>query len=398
MQFRDKITPEGTKDLLFEECDRRHSATQKLKNLFTMQGYRRIMTPALEYYDVFARVADYFPLDTMFKLTDNKGRLLVLCPDCTIPAARLTAARLKDEPRPLRLYYNHNIYRMDPQQKGRAVETNQVGVELIGGETLRSDLEVVELGADCMEAIAGEKYRLELCHIGYFKAIIESLQVEEEIKERIRGYIEQKNYAALTSILEPYKKNRAARALLKLPRLFGGAEVIDKAYQLFDENGAGESLDYLKKVYEYLQTLGLGNKVIIDLGLVNLADYYTGIIFRGYFTGIGEQVLSGGRYDNLLGDFGEDSPSVGFGINVDLASRKIKEVSSDKTRILVFAENTDYAAKASAYRKELNRQGIIASNSVLGTREEVIDYAKASGIPQVHMVGEEIKIWRAEEL
>ena len=83
----------------------------------------------------------------------------------------------------------------------------------------------------------------------------------------------------------------------KTPRLFGGSEVFEKAYELFDENGARESLDYLKTIYEYLQTLGLGDKVIIDLGLVNLAEYYTDLIFRGYFRGIGEQVLSGGRYD-----------------------------------------------------------------------------------------------------
>ena len=81
-------------------------------------------------------------------------------------------------------------------------------------------------------------------------------------------------------MLGQYQDSRAAQALLKLPRLFGGSEVFEKAYELFDENGARESLDYLKTIYEYLQTLGLGDKVIIDLGLVNLAEYYTDLIFR----------------------------------------------------------------------------------------------------------------------
>lgn len=223
--------------------------------------------------------------------------------------------RLKGMPMPLRLFYNQNIYRMFPELKGKSTEINQVGIELIGGVPLRSDLEVVELASRSLDIISGGKYRLELCHIGYFKAIMDSLDVDEDTKEDIRFQIEQKNYASLTDMLGKYQDSRAAQALLKLPRLFGGSEVFEKAYELFDENGARESLDYLKGIYEYLQTLGLGDKVIIDLGLVNLAEYYTDLIFRGYFRGIGEQVLSGGRYDTLIKEFGEDHCSVGFCIN-----------------------------------------------------------------------------------
>ena len=291
MRYYDKITPDGTKDLLFGECEQRSQVTKTLKDLFTAQGYRRVMTPALEFYDVFGKsAAKYLPKESMYKLTDHKGRLMVLCPDCTVPVARLTATRLKGMPMPLRLFYNHNIYRMFPELKGKSTEINQVGIELIGGEKLRSDLEVVELAARCLSTIGNGKYRLELCDIGYFKAIMNSLDVDEDTKEEIRYQIEQKNYASLTDMLGKYKDSKAAQALLKLPRLFGGAEVFEKAYELFDENGAKESLDYLKGIYEYLQALGLGDRVIIDLGLVNLAEYYTGIIFRGYFHGIGEQV------------------------------------------------------------------------------------------------------------
>ena len=392
MRYYDKITPDGTKDLLFGECDQRSQVTKTLKDLFTAQGYRRVMTPALEFYDVFGRAAKYLPKETMYKLTDHKGRLMVLCPDCTVPVARLTATRLKGMPMPLRLFYNQNIYRMFPELKGKSAEINQVGIELIGGERLRSDLEVVELAARSLDLIGGGKYRLELCHIGYFKAIMNSLDVDEELKEEIRYQIEQKNYASLTDILGEYKDSKAARALLKLPRLFGGAEVFEKAYELFDENGAKESLDYLKGVYEYLQELGLGNKVIIDLGLVNLAEYYTGIIFRGYFQGIGEQVLSGGRYDMLLKEFGEDQCSIGFGINVDMASQKVKPMPESIPEVLVFAPDMQYMAKAVCHRRELESQGILTENCVFDTMEEAFDYAKMRGIPKVHLVGEDITI------
>lgn len=393
MRYYDKITPDGTKDLLFGECEQRSQVTKTLKDLFIAQGYRRVMTPALEFYDVFGKsAAKYLPKESMYKLTDHKGRLMVLCPDCTVPVARLTATRLKGMPMPLRLFYNHNIYRMFPELKGKSTEINQVGIELIGGEKLRSDLEVVELAARCLSTIGNGKYRLELCDIGYFKAIMNSLDVDEDTKEEIRYQIEQKNYASLTDMLGKYKDSKAAQALLKLPRLFGGAEVFEKAYELFDENGAKESLDYLKGIYEYLQALGLGDRVIIDLGLVNLAEYYTGIIFRGYFHGIGEQVLSGGRYDQLLHDFGVEECSVGFGINVDLASQKVKTVEENIPEVLVFAPDTKFLAKAVHHRRELEDQGMLTENCVFDTMEEAFDYAKMRGIPKVHLVGDDITV------
>lgn len=393
MRYYDKITPDGTKDLLFGECEQRSQVTKTLKDLFTAQGYRRVMTPALEFYDVFGKsAAKYLPKESMYKLTDHKGRLMVLCPDCTVPVVRLTATRLKGMPMPLRLFYNHNIYRMFPELKGKSTEINQVGIELIGGEKLRSDLEVVELAARCLSTIGNGKYRLELCDIGYFKAIMNSLDVDEDTKEEIRYQIEQKNYASLTDMLGKYKDSKAAQALLKLPRLFGGAEVFEKAYELFDENGAKESLDYLKGIYEYLQELGLGDRVIIDLGLVNLAEYYTGIIFRGYFHGIGEQVLSGGRYDQLLHDFGVEECSVGFGINVDLASQKVKTVEENIPEVLVFAPDTKFLAKAVHHRRELEDQGMLTENCVFDTMEEAFDYAKMRGIPKVHLVGDDITV------
>ena len=391
MKYYDKITPDGTRDLLFSECDQRSQVTKTLKDLFDTQGYRRVMTPALEFYDVFGKAAKYLPKETMYKLTDAKGRLMVLCPDCTVPVARLTATRLKGMPKPIRIYYNRNIYRGFPKRKSRSVEINQVGIELIGGSTVRSDLEVIELAARSLEKISQGGYRLELCHIGYFKAIMDSLDADEDTKEEIRLLIEQKNYASLTDILGKAKENRAARALRKLPRLFGGEEVFEQAYELFDENGARECLDYLKSIYEYLQELGLGDKVMIDLGLVNLAEYYTGIIFRGYCNGIGEQVLSGGRYDNLLGQFGEDYGSIGFGLNVDLASQKVKPAPDPVPEILVFAQHLAHVPASVHYRKGLEEQGILSENSVFDTLEETLEYAKKKRIPKVHVIGEEIR-------
>lgn len=392
MKRYDKVTPEGTKDYLFDECSRRSRVAGILKDIFKARGYRRVMTPTIEFYDVFGASAAYLPQENMYKLMDQKGRLMVLCPDGTIPIARLAATRLVHMEMPLRLYYSHNVYRMANGLRGHSSEIYQCGVELLGSGSIRSDLEIIEMAAGSLETISGSGYRLELCHIGYFKALMDRLGADEEIKEEIRHHIEQKNFASLNDLLDQFPDNNAAVALKYLPRLFGGEEVFEQAYALFDDENARKSLDYLQTIYGSLQQLGLAEHVIIDLGLVNQAEYYTGIIFRGYFDEVGEPVLSGGRYDNLLSDFGAAQPATGFAVNIDLASSVLEKKPPLTADVLVMAAADEYLVKAILYRKQLIAKGQVAENCVLDDRDAAITYATRCGISQVHIIGKTTEI------
>ena len=264
-------------------------------------------------------------------------------------------------------------------------------MELIGSNALRSDLEIVELAASGLSDIGGERFRIELCHIGYFKALIDSLDAPGETKEQIRQCIEQKNYPALGDLLDPFGAARAALALRYLPRLFGGEEVFEKAYALFDENGARESLDYLRSIYDYLRQLGLEGSVIVDLGLVNQIEYYTGIVFRGYFDGIGEPVLSGGRYDNLISDFGAALPAVGFAVNADLASAVIEKQPPQTPDILVFSDEA-HLPQAVNYIRSLTDNGLVVESSMFDDYDASADYARRRGIRQLHVVDDDIEV------
>ena len=381
MRYYDKITPDGTRDLLFDEYTRRQELTGRLTAQFASRGYRQVRTPALEFYDVFGSAAAHFSQESMYKLSDTQGRLMVLRPDCTIPIARLAATRLTGMPLPLRLYYCQHVYRVQHNLRGRASEIYQTGVELIGAGNQRSDLEILELAAAALGQI-GSGFRIELCHIGYFKALMDSLEADGVTKEAIRQYIEQKNYAALTDLLEQFGDSRPARALKYLPRLFGGEEVFRQAYALFDGCAAQESLDDLRILYGYLCQLGLREQVLIDLGMVNQAEYYTGILFRGYFDGIGEPVLSGGRYDHLLEDFGHPLPAIGFGIYVDAAVSLLPERPPQGPQALLFSEE-DCLPQAAQQLRELVSQGVQVENSLAATKEEALQDAQKRQIPRL---------------
>ncbi len=400
MNLGNRAIPEGTRDLIFEECDCLEKVQGQLLALFRAWGFSRVQTPSLEFFDLFSGKAAYFPQESLYKLTDSSGRLAVMRPDCTIPIARLAASRLLGEPLPLRLCYAQNVFRLSPNMSGRCHEINQIGVEVMGVSSAQSDLELLQLAAEALSLSGGDSFRLELCHIGYFKALLASLQADAATAETIRGLIESKNYAALGDQLARFNGSPAAKALKALPRLFGGEEVFDRALALFSAPEAAGPLADLKSLYQKLSALGLEGRIMVDLGLVNQADYYTGIIFNGYLQEVGQPVLSGGRYDNLVQAGGRALPSTGFGINIDLLAQKrlLEEpVSRPCSQLLVYAQ-PDYQVKALQYAQKLRRSGLCCETALFDSVEEALGYACSRGIPRLDIVGQEIESREVEGL
>lgn len=331
MKKYDRITPEGTKDLLFEECKSQKKMINILSEVFEAREYHEVITPGFEFYDVFSSSSMYFPQESIYKLIDHKGRLLAMRPDSTIPIARLTSTKLKGHALPLRLYYAQRIYRQQPELSGRSSEIMQMGIELIGLSTFESDIEVLSTGVEALSSCCVDDFRIELGHIGIFKLLMDDLDATIEQKEKIHSLISSKSYAGLSEMLDCFPQSQTVTILKELPKLFGGKEAFDKARVLFEGYDAKliYMLSYLERIYQGLMELNMQDKVMIDFGLVNQAEYYSSLIFRGYMASAGEPVLSGGRYDELFKDFGENLPAIGFGINVDqLAVGLLKQKES----------------------------------------------------------------------
>ena len=195
MRNYDLITPEGTKDLLFGECVIRRNIENTLMELFKSRGYSEIITPGLEFFDVFNLNSRYFPQVNLYKLTDSKGRLIVMRPDSTMPIARVVATRLREADLPLKLCYDQPVYRTEPALKGRSDEIVQAGIELIGSQQKMADLEVISTAVDSLRAFNME-FSIELGHIGIFKELVSRLEATAKEKESIRKLIESKNFPA----------------------------------------------------------------------------------------------------------------------------------------------------------------------------------------------------------
>ncbi len=389
MKNYDLITPEGTKDLLFEESMVRREIENNLHEIFKKSGYCEFITPGLEFYDVFNLNSSYFPQENLYKLTDSKGRLLVLRPDSTMPIARAVATRLKDATLPLRIFYNQNVYRTEPSLKGRSVEIGQTGIELIGSQMKTADLEVISMAAAALKA-CGLNFSLEIGNIGVFKELVSRLEVSEREKEYIRQLIETKNFPALNDMLDYIGSGNVTEALKKLPALFGGEEVFEKAKKVMPDEKITEILDELKEIYKDVSDIcGKDIEVTVDLGLVNKTDYYTGLIIKGYLQGHGDEVLSGGRYNKLISEFGYDIPAVGFAVNVDaiakVASKNANEIKVPVPDAIVYAE-PGYEVSALKLAQKLRNKGEIVENALFDDLDLVRDYAKEKKISRIIVV------------
>ncbi len=384
----DLITPEGTRDSLFAECTLRRDIESKLHNLFSARGYSEIITPTLEFYDVFNRKAQPFPQELMYKLTDAKGRLLVLRPDNTVPIARVCATRLRDSSLPLRLYYNQSIHVISPSLKGRDDEITQAGIELIGSDSRMADLEVIAAAVDALRSF-DPAYQLELGNAALFRLLMQQLPASEHAKEQLRDCIESKNYPAIGDLLDTLPDSAAANALRVLPRLFGGEEVFEKAAAVSTGDAFSAILNDLHALWKSVAQFAGKDRVSVDLSMMHRTDYYTGMILRGYLSGYGEEILSGGRYDNLIAEFGYDVPATGFAVNIDavtkILSRRDAAPSGAQTKasnVLIWAAEGCEADAVEA-ATNLRGKGLVVEHSLSASLAEARAYADAHGIDTV---------------
>lgn len=375
--------PEGTKDILLKQCTKKNNIISKLREVFLSGGYEEIQTPTLEYYDVFDFENQPINQEKMYKFFDQKGRILVLRPDFTIPIARVFSNKLKKSP--TKLCYSGEIFRANEIHYGKNNEITQSGVEIIGVSNYKAEVEAIKIAIEALKEIGIEDFKIEIGQSNFYKSIIEGLCLEENELDELRIFIENKNIGSLAVFLKSKSDRLNAdeiTLLKKLPQLFGGIEILDSAQKLTKNDKALKALNNIKNIYEALYNIGYSKYLSIDLGMIQNFNYYTGVIFKGYVNELGEEILSGGRYDNLMSEFGDDTPAVGLGINVDNILAVLKDdsiLNNGSKKYYIHCDAAGYS-KVSEILKELKAQGNIAELSLFDSFEEARSYCKTKNI------------------
>eukprot|EP00828_Plagiopyla_frontata_P003139 TRINITY_DN1082_c0_g2_i1.p1 TRINITY_DN1082_c0_g2~~TRINITY_DN1082_c0_g2_i1.p1 ORF type:complete len:389 (+),score=84.16 TRINITY_DN1082_c0_g2_i1:509-1675(+) len=356
------MLPEGMRDLMLDECVIKRKLEKNIDELFFKWGYKEVITSTVEYYETFNQNFETLKEEDMYKFFDNKGRILVLRPDMTIPIARVVETKLKDLELPMKLRYNSNIFRAHKSFGGKRNEYTDAGVELIGLEDTKSDLEILVLAIESLKKLGLKDFKLEIGNIGFFNGAFENTDIDEGYKSKIAKFIDEKNLKSLEEYLENLDIDKEYKKFFnKLPWMFGERNILDEAKKLAFNKSINQNLVYLEKIYDELEQLGYGKNITFDLGMIPRLNYYTGIIFKGYCEGVGTTVLRGGRYDNLIKPYKAKIPAIGFSIDIDsvISNTDINTKIDEKEKLYKIYYGEDIKIEAIKKSMELREKEFI---------------------------------------
>ena len=311
-------TPEGVRDIYGDECARKLRLEEKVRSVMVSYGYDPIETPIFEFFDVFSSNVGTISSRELYKFFDREGNTLALRPDFTPSIARCACKYFMEDTEPIRLWYQGHAFINHSSYQGRMKESTHTGAELIGDGSIRADAEIVAMAIECMKAAGLSDFQISLGHVQYFECLAREAHLDEDTREELRTLIRNKNSFGVGKLLEPLQLPDGIReALTSMPATFGGYEMLDRCLAMAEGTSAAEAVRRLMEVYHLLKAYGLEKYISFDMGMMGSYMYYTGIIFRGFTYGVGDAVVKGGRYDNLLAHFGKEAPSVGFVAVID---------------------------------------------------------------------------------
>lgn len=358
-------TPEGVRDIYGKEYAEKLSVESRLRESLHLYGYEDIQTPTFEFFDVFSREIGTTPSKELYKFFDKEGNTLVLRPDFTPSIARCAAKYFGEENIPLRFSYVGNTFTNTSNLQGKLKEVTQMGAELVGDASVEADAEMISLVVKALLNVGLKQFQITIGQVEYFKGLCEEAGLDEETELELRAFISGKNYFAAQELLlergvqEPYQSR-----LLKVADMFGDMCSLKEAGEMVSNERSLKAVKRLEKLYEVLKLYNVADYVSFDLGMLSKYNYYTGVIFRAYTYGVGDAVVKGGRYDNLLKQFGKDSPAVGFAIVVDsileaLSRQKVEIEIQPAPRIIRYGYNN--YAQLLVEVEALRSQGIAVS-------------------------------------
>lgn len=315
---RDISLPRGVSDFLPDSAAKIGYIESRLRRVFELWGFRRIITPKLEYEDVLAIGMGDGLKGKTYRFDDRQtGRLLAFPPDITPQIARIVATRMGEWPLPHRICYSGRVLRQTEMQTGRSRETFQSGVELIGLDSPEADAEMVVMAIEALQKLGIDDFKIDLGQVEFCQGVMLASGLDGAALQSLREAVSRKDTATVATILgENAVPPGSVREISALPRLFGGREVLDKAEKVVSNPRSRAALENLRQVLHILDIHGVSDHLTIDLGETRGLDYHTGVTFEGFVAGMGEPVCSGGRYDNLMARYGFDAPATGFTFNV----------------------------------------------------------------------------------
>ncbi|MCL6578081.1 MAG: histidine--tRNA ligase [Candidatus Bathyarchaeota archaeon] len=370
-------TVRGMRDFLPEEANMLKFIENKARRVAELYGYKEVVTPVVESYELLAAKAGEEVRSRMFVFKDLGGRDIALRPEFTASVARLVATTLRTEPKPLRLFSFGTVYRYDEPQKGRYREFWQSNYELMGSNKPEGDAEILMLTDSLMEASGLKKYVFKVGHVGVLRGIFVQEGLEDTVQNVVMQRMDKKEYeVALKMVRDAGVSENCVNILQKLVKIKGSEifEIVEKMKTVvkgYDK--AVSAVENLNAILKLIVESGCKMDVVVDAGFARGLEYYTGMIFEVYVPEFDIALGGGGRYDQLIELFGgEPTPAVGVAHGIDrimLALQMQKaEIETREKSVMVIPIKEELKGEALKVSRLLREADIPAEVEVMGRK------------------------------
>jgi len=392
-------TVRGMRDFLPEEAKIMRFIEEKARKTAKLYGYREIITPVVESYELVAAKAGEEVRARMYAFEDLGGRKVALRPEFTASVARLVATTMRNEPKPLRLFCVGSLYRYDEPQKGRFREFWQSNFELMGSEKPEADAEVLLLTNTFMKAVGLRNYAFKVGHVGVLRNILSQEGIEEDTQNRIMQLMDKKQYEeALAIVKEAKVSEKCLKTLQKLVTIKGSntISILEEMAKLVKDYGAASgAVKNLEEILKLARESAKELDITVDAGFARGLEYYTGMIFEVYVPELDIALAGGGRYDKLVELFGgEPTPAVGVAHGIDrimlaMQEQKITLAAEEEKKVMIIPVNESLNNEALRISEMLRSEGITVETEVMRRKvAKALEDADRRGISHVIIVGE----------
>ena len=353
------LLPQGIEEALPADAARLETLRRDLLDKYSSWGYQLVMPPMIEFLESLLTGTGYDLNLQTFKLIDQlTGRSMGLRADMTPQVARIDAHQLQQDA-PNRLCYMGTVLHTLSDGFGSSRSPFQAGAELYGHGGIESDVEILCLMVETLEAAGIKERYIDIGHVGIYRGLAEQAGFNDEQEAILFEMMQRKAIPEIQGFLaEQSIDKNVAEMLNLLPELHGGEECLVRAEKVFSKADAAvkDALSYLQQAVTKFKQRISDVDVHFDLSELRGYHYHTGLLFAAYTPGEGQEIARGGRYDDIGKVFGRARPATGFSTDLKnlLSLSQLKAVENKVTSILA---PSDDDADLWQVIKELRAQG-----------------------------------------
>jgi len=386
----------GTRDFLPEEARIRQEVLTTVKGVFETFGFQPLETPSIESWEILAAKKGGGPevLKETYSFKDKSGRMVGLIYDLTVPLARVVASN-PDLPLPFKRYQIQKVWRYGDVAKGRLREFLQCDIDTVGSESMLADAEIIACAVAALERLGFKDFFVRINSRKVLTDILKQARIEKKTEDVLRA-IDKLDKIGVDGVKDELKRLKvpesSIKKLLELISIKGDASILEEVKKVL---GKCEGISELEELLSFLASMGVSERIRVDLSLARGLDYYTGPIFEiSVEEGVGS-IAGGGRYDKLIGILsGRDVPATGISLGIErilevMKSRKMVEERKSGVKAFVAYPSQSLLNEVLKLVKDLRSCSIQTDFDLKGRKlTRQLEYADALKIPYVIILGE----------